>query len=208
MVEELTEMEKDVLKEITSIASGNASTILSKKIGKEIKLSIPFQKLTSLKEVEKNIPIPKGIAICTFARLKGDLLGSVMLTFDRKSAFALADLLQKKKLGTTEWLSEKDQKELIYLSNSLLQSYLKAMSNFLKLNTGISEIKIFSTVGDAIVDLLYLTKPQGPILTLGTEFFPQGILKGKLLFIFFLPKQGVVSLLREANLLLDGEEKR
>lgn len=204
MVEELTEMEKDVLKEIANIASGNASTLLSKKIRQEIKLSIPFQKLTSVKEVEKNIPIPKGIAICTFAKLKGDILGSVMLVFDRKNAFVLADLLQKKKLGTTEWLSEKDQKELIYLSNSLLESYLKAMSDFLNLNAKIGEFKIFSTVGDAIVDLLYLNKPQGPILTIGTEFSPQGILKGKLVFIFFLPKHGIVSLLRKATLLLQS----
>lgn len=38
MEEELTEMERDVLKEISNMGAGNASTLLSKKIGEEIRL--------------------------------------------------------------------------------------------------------------------------------------------------------------------------
>ena len=97
MTEKLTVMEKDVLTEIANVASGNASTILSEKIGKEIKLSIPFQNLVSVKEIPKLFPVPKGVAVCTFAKLKGDILGGMMFSFDLENALILADLLQHKK---------------------------------------------------------------------------------------------------------------
>lgn len=208
MTERLTVMEKDVLTEIANVASGNASTILSEKIGKEIKLSIPFQKLVSVKEIQKHITVPKGVAVCTFAKLKGDILGGMMFAFDRENALILADLLQHKKVGTTQWLSGKDQEALIFMSNTLLGSYLKAMCSFLQLDANVEETKIFSTVGDAIIDLLSVGKPQSPVLVLGSNFTPKGILKAELTFFFFLPTKSIVFLLRKANLLLDKREKR
>jgi len=208
MVEELTEIQKDVLMEIANVASGNASTILSEKIGKEIKLSIPFQKLVSVKEIPKLFPVPKGVAVCTFAKLEGDILGGMMFAFDLENALILADLLQHKKVGTTQWLSGKDQEALIFLSNALLGSYLKALCSFLNLDTDIEETKIFSTVGDAIMDLLNLGKPQSPVLLLGSKLSPKGIIKAELMFFFFLPTQSIVFLLRKANLLLDKRGKR
>jgi len=156
MVEELTEMEKDVLKEIANIASGNASTLLSKEIGEEITLSTPAYKLISFDQFEKSVTVPKGVVICAFAKLKGEVLGSMMLVFDRKSAFALADLLQKKKIGTTEWLSERDQLKLKEVGHLVLRCYLNAISRFINYQLNSEKLRMFSTLGDAVIDLMLL----------------------------------------------------
>jgi len=171
MVEELTEMEKDVLKEISNMGAGNASTLLSKKIGKEIKLSIPDYELMSFDQFEKYVAVPEGVAICAFAKLKGEVLGSVMLVFDRKSAFELADLLQKRKMGTTQWLSEKDQLKLKQVGHLVLRCYLNAISRFLNYELNSEKLRIFSTLGDAVIDLMLLgAKKSDDFIVLRSNF--------------------------------------
>lgn len=156
MEEELTEMEKDVLKEISNMGAGNASTLLSKKIGEEIRLSTPVYKLFSFDQFEKYFTAPKGVAICTFAKLKGEVLGSAMLVFDPKSAFALADLLQNRKIGTTKWLSEKDQLKLKQVGHIVLRCYLNTISRFINYKLSSERLRMFSTLGDAVIDLILL----------------------------------------------------
>ena len=213
MVEKLTASETDVLVEIANIASGNASNILSNKIGRIVRLSIPDQRICPLKELprllEKTVQIsPQEIAICTFGSLKGDILGNIITVFSRTNAYLLADLLQKKKVGTTKWLSVEDQKAILSLNNSLLKCYFGAMHDFLNLDLDLGQVKIFSTIGQALLELIYLAKPQGPILLLATKFSPTSPFEGRLMFIFFIPTQGVVSLLRKANLLIERAEKQ
>jgi len=156
MKERLTEMEKDALKEISNMGAGNASTLLSKKIGEEIRLSTPGYKLISFDQFEKYVAVPKGVAICAFAKLKGEVLGSAMLIFERKSAFVLVDLLQKRKIGTTKWLSEKDQLKLKQVGHIVLRCYLNAISRFLNYELNSEKLRMFSTLGDAVIDLMLL----------------------------------------------------
>lgn len=156
MEEELTEMEKDVLKEISNMGAGNASTLLSKKIDEEIRLSTPVYELVSFDQFEKCVAVPKGVAICAFAKLKGEVLGSVMLVFERKSAFVLVDLLQKRKIGTTQWLSEEDQLRLKEVGHLVLGCYLNAISRFMNYELHSEKLRMFSTLGDAVIDLMLL----------------------------------------------------
>lgn len=200
MVEKLTEIEKDFLKEMTSIAAGNASTLLSKKTGQEITLSVSTYELISHDEVEGFVGTPKGIVVCTFAKLRGKALGSVMLVFSTKSAFILADLLQKKKVGTTKWLSERDQEELLQMGNSVFQCYSKALANFVDIDLRLEDLKIFSTIGDAVMELLLAVPVEGPILALRNELTAQEFLKAKVWFLFFLRMEGALSLIKKANL--------
>lgn len=174
MAKELTEMEKDVLKEMSNVAAGNASTYLSEKIGEEIRLSIPAYKLMSHDQFEKHVVVPEGVAVCAFAKLKGEVLGSVMLVFDRKSAFEMVDLLQKRKMGTTEWLSEEDQLKLKEAGQLVLRCYLNAMSRFLNYELNSEDLRIFSTLGDAVIDLMLLgAKKSDSFILLENNFVAQ-----------------------------------
>jgi len=171
MEEELTEMERDALKEISNIGAGNASTLLSERIGEEIRLSTPICRLISFDQFEECVSVPKGVAICAFAKLKGEVLGSVMLVFDRESAFALADLLQKRKIGTTQWLTEKDQLKLKQVGHLVLRCYLDALSRFISYELDSQKLRMFSTLGDAVIDLMLLgAKKSDHFITLQNAF--------------------------------------
>lgn len=189
MEEALTEMEKDVLKEISNMGAGNASTLLSKKIGEEIRLSTPFYELISYDQFEKYVAVPKGVAICAFAKLKGEVLGSVMLVFDRKSAFVLADLLQKRKIGTTQWLSEKDQLKLKQVGHLVLGCYLNAISRFLNYELHSEKLRMFSTLGDAVIDLMLLgAKKSDHFIVLQNNFVAKAKLHVEGRYDFILRK--------------------
>ena len=209
MVEKLTEMEKDFLKEMTSIATANVSALLSKKIGHEITFSVPSYNLISHGEIKEFVTIPKGIAVCAFVKLRGDVVGSVLLVFSAESAFAMADLLQKRKIGTTEWPSGRGQEKLLQMGNSMLQCYLKAITDFVDIDMRMDELRLFSPIGDAVAYLPNLTEPVGtPILALRNDIDIQKIVKANVQFLFFLCIKDALSLLRNANLRLDEEEKR
>jgi chemotaxis protein CheY-P-specific phosphatase CheC len=156
MVWKVSGLEKDFVKEISSIGSGNASTFLSKEIGAEVKLVAPKYDLISLDQFEKCVKMPEGVAVCVFAKFEAETFGAVILTFDQRSAFAMADLLQKKKTGTTRWLSEEDQSRLKHFGHLLLKCYLDAISPFITNEIKESEMKIFSTIGEAVIDIITL----------------------------------------------------
>ena len=201
MLEKLTEMEKDALKEMANVATGNATTLLSQKTCSEVTLSVPICELISIDELKTSAMIPKGITLCALAELKGQLIGSVMLVFDPEDAFAMADLLQKKKVGTTKWLSAIDQEAILDIGISLIRCYLKALSDFLDREMWAEELKVFSILGDAVLDLLLINQDfESPILVLRNEIALREFCKGKITFIFFLHIKGALSLLRKAGL--------
>lgn len=200
MVEKLSEMGKDFLKEMASIATGNASTILSEKVGQEIKLTAPVCKLVSPIEAEKHVMVSKGIAVCTFAKVRGRSLGSAMLVFDNESAFRMADLLQNRKLGTTDWLSEGDQKKLLKMGNTVFECYLEAMRHFMDTDLQLEDLKLFSTIGDAVVDLILGRNIEGFILAIKNGFVMQEPVKAHAWFLLFLGAKDVISLIRKAGL--------
>jgi len=200
MVQELTEMEKDAVKEISNMAVGNASTLLSKKIGKEIRLSIPVYKLISFDQLEKHVAVPEGVAICAFAKLKGEVLGSVMLVFDAKSAFAMVDLLQKRKIGTTKWLSGKDQLRLKEVGHLVLRCYLDAISRFINYELDSEKLRIFSTLGDAVIDLISLgAKKSDRFILLQSDFVAEAKahIRGRYFFVLRAAKRLFLPIITE-----------
>lgn len=186
MVQKFGELEKDFVKELSSIGSGNASTLLSKEIGAEIKLVTPKYNTVSIDQFDKSIKMPKGMAICVFAKFESDILGAVMLILDERSAFVMADLLQKKKMGTTKWLSKEDQDALKNLGHLLLKSYLNAIAPFLASEATENEMRIFSTIGEAVLDIATLgASKSDSFIILQNDFIAEGSsrVEGKFTYI-------------------------
>ncbi|MCW3984859.1 MAG: chemotaxis protein CheC [Candidatus Bathyarchaeota archaeon] len=199
MVEKLTEIEKDFLKEMTNIAVGNASTLLSEKTGQEIMLTVPDYTIISHAKIKEYAEAPEGIAVCTFAKLKGETVGSVMLVFGSESALKMADLLQNKKTGTTKWLSEEGQKALLQMGNTVFECYLEAIAHFMDIKMQLGDVKLFSTIGDAVLDVLLARPIEGPVLAVRNELAVKDIAKANVWFLFFLRIKGALSLIKKAN---------
>lgn len=198
MVQKLDEVHKDFLKEIASIGAGNASTLLSKLIGKKVNTTVSTFDMVSPKNIPKIVNASKRLVVVQYASIGGELGGTVLLVFPRESALSLVDLLRKKELGTTEWLSEEDQDILKGVSRSLVVCYLNAIQGFLNIRLQPGELRVFSTFGETITDLidLALKKKTKQVFYLNTKLSIKPNVEGE---FNFLLDEGLSSYLLEKS---------
>jgi len=86
----------------------------------------------------------------------GDISGTTLMVFPKKSALILSDLMQKKELGTTEVLKKKDQRMLIKTGDITSTTYLNALAGFLGIKATRADPKFVSTFGEYIDDFILL----------------------------------------------------
>ena len=196
MVQKLDEGHKDFLKEMASIGAGNASTLLSKLIGKEVTTTVSTFDMLSPKNIPKIVNVSKRLVVVQYASIGGELGGTMLLVFPRENALSLLDMLQRRDPGTTEWLSEEDQDILKSVSQSLVRCYLDAIKGFLNIRLQPSELRIFSTFGETITDLIDLTlkKRTKQVFYLNTKLSIKPNIEGK---FFFLLDESLSSFLIE-----------
>jgi len=192
----LEEVHKDFLKEIASIGAGNTSTLLSKLTGKEVTTTISTFEMVSPKNISTIVSASKRLVVVQYASIGGELGGTILLVFPREKALSLLDLLRKREPGTTEWLSAEDQDLLKRVSRSLVVCYLNAIQGFLNARLQPSELRIFSTFGETITDLIDLTlkKRTKRVFYLNTKLSIKPNIGGE---FFFLLDESLSSFLIE-----------
>ena len=187
MVQKLDDAyKKDFLEEIASIGTGNASALLSTLTDKEVKVTISTSDMVSPKDISKLVTASKTLVVVQYAPIGGELRGNILVVFPRESALSLLDLLQEKELGTTKWLSKIEQDILKKATRSLVNCYLDAIKGFLNIEIMPSELRIFSTFGDTINDLIDLTLKKGTkqIFYLNTKLRIEPDIEAEIFFLF------------------------
>jgi len=183
----LTWLERDALREITSIGAGNATTELSKLLKKRIDVTIPQLNLVNIQTVPEIMGGPEKMATALYQKITGDTTGSLVLLFDRASALIIADILEGKEIGTTKALSVKDSQVLTDMGNILSKSCLEALSGFLDLKLVSSKPGVASDMIKALMDtvLIQFAEKSDYALLLEVEFHsPQTTVKGHFFLIF------------------------
>lgn len=93
----LSGLQKDALKEISNITTGNATTALSKLVGKEVKVTIPSAELFNKEELCNSLGGPKNVVISIYCNINGDITGQALFLFKRDAASRLVELVSGKK---------------------------------------------------------------------------------------------------------------
>ena len=196
MVQKYDKSHKDFLQEIASIGTGNASALLSTLIDKEVNITISTADMVSPKNISNLVSASKRLVIVQYAPIGGELRGNILLVIPRESALSLLDLLQKKKLGTTQWLSKEEQDILKKVSRSLVRCYLDAIKGFLNIEIKYSKLRVFSTFGETINELIDLTlkKRTKKVFYLNTKMSIESNIEGEFYFLF---EEGLSSLLMQ-----------
>jgi len=154
MEQKLEPSHQDILKEIAQIGARNASKLLSNLVGKEVTTTVSMFDMISAEDTSDIILALKKLVIVQYASIDGEIEGTSLLVFPRESALSLIDLLQTRKTGTTEWLSQIDQYILNQLSCDLVICYLNAIEEYLNTKLHPKDLKVFSTYGETINDLI------------------------------------------------------
>jgi chemotaxis protein CheC len=168
---DLTDLQLDALKELSSIGMGHAATALSQMIGQRINLRVPGVSVTEISAVPERLGGAESLMVGITLQILGEARGSIMLLFPQESApRLLCCLLQREE--RTLVMNELNVSALKEVGNILASAYLCAIGNFLN-KTLIPSIPLLSyDMAGAVVDyvLIDLSETGDLALMVETDF--------------------------------------
>jgi chemotaxis protein CheC len=129
-----------------------ASASMSKLIGQTTAVESFAVRRAMVEEIAQTVGKPEDQITAIVLDMSGDAFGSMLLIFPETSAKNIADLLQKRPLGSTHTLTDPDISALKETGNIIAGSFLAAISNFLDLNIIESVPRISSDMLKAVID--------------------------------------------------------
>lgn len=147
-LDEMTDMQFDVLKEIGNIGAGNAVTSLAQMMGMKIDMGVPNVSLVPIETVAGVIGSEETVVVGIILGLEGDVNGMIMMLLPEDSAHKIADRML---CGMTEETGENNfgpmgMSALSEIGNIIAGSYLSALSKL----TGLT---VAPTVPGVTVDM-------------------------------------------------------
>lgn len=128
-IEKLSEMEFDVLKEISNIGTGNAATAISKMLNGKVDIEIPVIKFLEFNEMSEIVGGAEKEVIGILVTLEKDIDGMMMFVLDKASASVVINRILGRTSGEIAGnLSELEDSVLTEFGNIIAGSYLSAIS--------------------------------------------------------------------------------
>lgn len=175
-----------VLTEIVKEASKKASLALLKLSGEKVSVEFAKVKIGKIQKIFSHMD-PELMVAGVYLPITGDIKGASILVFPKKIAYALCDVLVRRKPGTTRQLTELDKSALKEVGNIICGSLLTVFSNTLKIKI-IENVPEFSfDMLGAVVDQIvaqFVQKAEDVILVEIRFGFEHVKIKGHILLIF------------------------
>lgn len=130
----LSEIQTDTLREVGSIGAGHSATALSQLVDHRIELGVPRLDLLEVVQIPAIFGGPEKLVAAVYARVLGDVSGSIILLLDRSSSLALVDLLHGGTIGTTKSLGESQEATIVNAASILISAYLASVGRLAELN--------------------------------------------------------------------------
>lgn len=133
-LEEFSDMEFDVLKEISNIGAGNATTAISEMMGIKVNMDVPVIKFLEFKELAEVIGGAENLVAGILLGLEKDIDGMMMFVLDKNSAERVIASILHTEPNPGGDFTEMGLSVLQELGNIIAGSYLSAISSL----TGLS----------------------------------------------------------------------
>lgn len=133
-----SELELDALKEISNIGTGQAATSLSIIIAEKVCINVPQIKVVPFEEVSNSVGGPEKLVVGIFARVSGDIEGTILIILSDDDAYYLVGILLKQTVDRSNGFSIMGESALIELGNIISSSYVAALSDFTGLDIKLS----------------------------------------------------------------------
>ncbi|MEE9167907.1 MAG: chemotaxis protein CheC [Candidatus Neomarinimicrobiota bacterium] len=122
-----------MLKEICSIATGNAANSLSTMSERRVDISLPNVMVESLDKVADIFgKREKDVSAVSFS-VSGEISGSMALVFSYSQSVKIANILTKRNTSQDKNLDEMGQSALMELGNIVAGSYVRVLADGLKM---------------------------------------------------------------------------
>lgn len=136
--DELNAIQRDVMKEVGSIGTGNAATALSSMLDKKVKMTVPDVRVLGYNEAVRAIGDPEeiiaGVLVCMSGEINGVMLYIQKLDFVN----LILGSVCKKKISDYSMLDEIDVSALNEIGNIIISTYVNALSKLTDVSINLS----------------------------------------------------------------------
>ena len=152
----LNEMQKDALKEIGNICSGNAATALSQLLNKKISIVVPRILFIPIEEVPNAVGGADKLVVGLIFRVLGDIPSHILFIFSQKDALALAAFMTQKPVSDGKVITELERSALKEIGAILANAYIGALSAFVGMGLVPTVPELIADMAGAIVDYILI----------------------------------------------------
>jgi chemotaxis protein CheC len=132
----IDERQRRLLTSILERGAEDASSALTKWLGRPVRLSISEVDVVDLAEATELLGAPDALVAVCAMELTGRLAGHLLLVFEDRSGLALADMLMGHPLGTASAWGELEQSAALETANIVGCAYLNSLAAHLPLHGG------------------------------------------------------------------------
>lgn len=185
---DLSEIERDALREVANIGAGHAATALSQMTGRVIMIDVPEVNIRRLEEVASLLGPPDTVVAGVLMHVMGDLTGRTMVVLPESCARMLCDILLRRTSGSTGAFGEMEQSSLKETGNILSSAYLNALSDFTNMMLVPSVPSLVIDFAGAVLTTTYLNfgQERDVVFCVDTAFRVEGTeerLRGEFLLL-------------------------
>jgi chemotaxis protein CheC len=152
----LSSVQKDALKEVGNICSGNAATALSQLLNKKVTIVVPRIHFLPIENVPETVGGTDKLVVGLVLRVLGDLPSTILFVFSQRDALSLASLMTGKSVSNGSVITELERSALKEIGVILANAYLGALSNFVGMGLVPCAPEIVVDMAGAMVDYLLI----------------------------------------------------
>lgn len=151
-MDQITNQYYDVLQELGNIGAGNATTALAQMIGCKVDMSVPQVRFLEFHEIGAIVGGDEQIMVGIYLQVEGDIEGSMMFIFSKKTAAHLINKLMGGMLNIDEnnaeeyEFGEMECSAVKELGNIVTGAYLNALA-------GLTNLKIYPSIPQLGIDM-------------------------------------------------------
>ncbi|MFQ5887512.1 MAG: chemotaxis protein CheC [Candidatus Hydrothermarchaeales archaeon] len=129
--EEIDGLTVDALKEISNIATGHLSEVICQLTKKTMSMSVPEAKIVKVNDATEKIGGKGATILVGYLSVLGDVMGSVVVSFNKKDAVKLTELTLNEEVNPVLFPSPLEKDALREFITIMGSAYLNAITQFL-----------------------------------------------------------------------------
>lgn len=152
----LNDVQRDALKEVGNICSGNAATALSQLLNKKVSIVVPRIHFLLIENVPATVGGADKLVVGLVLRVLGDLPSTILFVFSQRDALSLASLMTGKPVSNGSVITELERSALKEAGIILANAYLGALSSFVGMGLVPCTPELVADMAGAMVDYLLI----------------------------------------------------
>lgn len=150
---ELDEYDKDILRELGNIGTGNAVTSLSQMMNHSLEIDTPSIKIIKYQEIAGILQREEEIQTGILVEVHGELQGIFLFLLDEDFTFSILNTILGEKQRQLMNLDEIERSLICELGNIMCGSYIRALSQLLNLKIDVDVPNLCIDMGGAILNI-------------------------------------------------------